>query len=261
MLRRALPAFCVVTWILWPSVASASARVTSWSQQTQGTCGFVGSSGVPTIGTLAPAIEGSVYELQFREGDEPKDLLIKFEVKECLLGPEFAETVPVRYEFATILANDAFGPEIVTATGDRAIWKIPVNSDLFDAGVHKGFVVIGGNKKAVNVVEVPVVLSKSESEWVALFVGGLAWLIGVLFAYFTASPRTLARLVGGIVISAAPVLAIVKAQYWDVPGWSGTEAKFYLFISVLAASFGGVKAGMLGTATSQGGTPPAPETG
>jgi hypothetical protein len=45
------------------------------------------------------------------------------------------------------------------------------------------------------------------------------------------------------------------------PGWTGTEAKFYLFISVLAASFGGVKAGMLGTASSQGGTPPQPETG
>jgi hypothetical protein len=88
--------------------------------------------------------------LQFREGDDPKDLLIKFEVKGCLLGPVFAETVPVQYEFATIPTNDPFGPKIVTATGKRGTWKIPVNSDLFDAGVHKGSVVIGGNEHIVS---------------------------------------------------------------------------------------------------------------
>lgn len=234
MLRRLLPTLFVIVWVFWPGAARSA------------TCGFVGPSGVPPVGTLDPLVEGSTYELEFREGDEPKNLLIIFEVSGCELGPEYARRVAVLYEFATVPTDDAFGPKTVTATRTRATWKIPVNPDLMNAGVHRGTVVIGGNETTVKRVTVPVILAKSESEWVAIFVGGIAWVIGVLSAFVTSSTaRSVSRLLLGVVLTAAPVYTILKAQYWDVPGWSGTEAKIYLFIGVLAASFGAAKAAML----------------
>ena len=57
--------------------------------------------------------------------------------------------------------------------------------------------------------------------------------------------RTWGRFAIGVFLTAAPVYGIVKAQYWDVPGWTGVQAEIYLFIAVLAASFGAAKAAML----------------
>jgi hypothetical protein len=213
MLRRLLPTLCLIVLVFSPRSARAA------------TCGFVGASGVPPLGTLAPAVEGSKYELEFREGDESENLLFIYQVSGCELGPEFANRVPVTFEFATV-PSDAFGPKLVTSIATRATWTIPVNPDLIDPGVHRGYVVIGGNESIVKRVTVPVVLSESESEWAALIVGGIAWLVGVICAFVTSSTtRSVSRLLVGVVLTAGPVYTIVKAQYWDVPGWTGPRPR------------------------------------
>jgi len=256
MLRRLLPVVWVIGWILSPKAAALA-----------GTCGFAPEGVDPPIGTLDPLVEGSKYELHFTEGEGPKNLLLIFEVDGCELGPQFAKSVAVTYEFATVNDLHAFGPKSSVATATRVHWTIPVNPALLDAGEHRGTVVIGGNESIVNRVTIPVTLSVSESERIAFIIAGVAWLFGVLLAYFTsATARSPVRFGIGIALTAAPVYTIVKAQYWDVQGWTGSQAKIYLFIGVLAASFGAAKAAMLdmsgdgkGEPKAQPQSPSAPE--
>jgi hypothetical protein len=198
----------------------------------------------PVIGILDPLVEGSTTELNFPD-DEGTKLLLIFDLSICEIGPVIAGQIAVDYEFASV-DEDAFGPKEADADATRARWVIAIDSALIEPGVHRGSVVIGGNESVVKRVTIPVILTKSESEMTALLIGGAAWLIGVLGAFFTAATvRNWRRFGTGGLVAIAPAVAILKAQYWDAVGWTGTDSKFLLFVGVLAASFGAAKAVMI----------------
>lgn len=226
-----LLALFVVAWSQAPNTALGAA------------CGQ--GSGDPPVGVLEPLVEGSTTQLDFPD-DDGTDLLLIFNLSNCGMGPEIAGRIAVDYEFASV-DGSAFGPKSADATVTRARWEIPVDSTKIQPGVHRGSVVIGGNETIVKRITIPVILTKSESVSIALTLGAAAWLIGVIGAFLTVSTvkRNSWRLGSGAILAVIPVAAILKAQYFDVQGWTGADSELLLFIGVLAASFGAAKAAML----------------
>jgi hypothetical protein len=201
--------------------------------------------GDPPVGILEPLVEGSTTDLDFPD-DDGTDLLLIFNVSNCGMGPAIAGEIAVDFEFASVDVS-AFGPKSADADVSRARWEIPVDSAKIESGVHPGSVVIGGNEAIVKRVTIPIILTKSESVSIALTIGAAAWVVGVIGAFLTVSAgrKNPWRLGSGAILAVVPVAAILKAQYFDVQGWTGVDSGILLFIGVLAASFGAAKAAML----------------
>ena len=96
-------------------------------------------------------------------------------------------------------------------------------------------------------------MTKSESQIWPILTVLFAAVLGISVAYRSVdtSKRKSALLFGGGLAAFLTLGAILKAQYFDVRGWTGYYAGIALFIAALAAAFGAAKAAM-GDATKAG---------